>query len=128
MVSGYKVRVSERRGVMPDLQFYRKGNDAPRGQEQGLVAGRADLVVEVISPPSRRYDRVTKLRYYAELGVPEYWIVDPDAKTVEDLVLRDGGVRDRRIARRGRRVSAVDVRGARGAAREALGVSARRHA
>jgi Uma2 family endonuclease len=26
--SGYKVRVSDRRGVMPDLQFYRRGNDA----------------------------------------------------------------------------------------------------
>ena len=69
--SGYKVRVSDRRGVMPDLQFYRQGNDAPADQEQGLVHGRADLLVEVVSPSSRRYDRVTKLRWYAQLGVPE---------------------------------------------------------
>lgn len=88
--SGYKVRVSDRRGVMPDLQFYRRENAAPAGQEQGLVSGRADLLVEIVSPSSRRYDRVTKLRWYAQLGVPEYWVVDPDARTLEQLVLRDG--------------------------------------
>jgi Uma2 family endonuclease len=55
------------------------------------VRGRADLVVEVISPSSRRYDRVNKLNWYAELGVPEYWILDPgpDARTLERLVLRE---------------------------------------
>lgn len=31
-----------------------------------------------------------KLRWYAELGVPEYWIIDAEAKTLERLVLRDG--------------------------------------
>jgi Uma2 family endonuclease len=75
---------------MPDLQFYREGNDAVRDQDSGLVRGRPDLVVEVISPSSRRYDRVTKLRWYAQLAVPEYWLVDPEARTLERLVLRDG--------------------------------------
>jgi Uma2 family endonuclease len=88
--SGYKLRVSEHRGLMPDVQFYRRGNDAVRDQEAGLVRGRPDLVVEILSLSSRRYDRVTKLRGYAELGVPEYWLVDPDARTLERLVLRDG--------------------------------------
>ena len=88
--SGYKVRVSERRGVMPDLQFYRRGNDAARDQDAGLVRGQPDLVVEIVSPSSRRYDRVTKLRWYAQLGVPEYWLVDPETQTLERLVLREG--------------------------------------
>jgi Uma2 family endonuclease len=87
--SGYKVRIGERRGVMPDLQFYRQGNEAVREQDIGLVRGRPDLVVEVLSASSRRYDRVTKLRWYAELGVPEYWLVDPEARTLERLVLRE---------------------------------------
>ncbi len=90
VASGYKVRVSDRRGVMPDLQLYRSGNDAPVTQQQGLVQGRADLVVEIVSPSSRRYDRVKKLNWYAQLGVPEYWIIDPEARTLERLVLRDG--------------------------------------
>src|SRR5215472_14466916 len=87
--SGYKVRISDRRGVMPDVQFYRCGNEAVRDQNAGLVRGRPDLVVEVVSPSSRRYDRVKKLRWYAQLGVPEYWLIDPEARTVEQLVLRD---------------------------------------
>ena len=36
------------------------------------------LVVEVISPGSRRLDRVLKLNEYAEAGIPGYWIVDLD--------------------------------------------------
>jgi Uma2 family endonuclease len=88
--SGYKVRISDRRGVMPDVQLYKRGNDAAREQEQGLVRGRPDLVVEIVSPSSQRYDRVIKLRWYAQLGVPEYWLVDPQARTVERLILRDG--------------------------------------
>jgi Uma2 family endonuclease len=89
--SGYKVRVSERRGVMPDVQFYRRENESARAQQGGLTVGRPDLVVEVVSPSSRRYDRVTKLRWYAQLGVPEYWLVDPEARTLERLVLGAGG-------------------------------------
>jgi Uma2 family endonuclease len=75
---------------MPDVQFYRRGNDAVRDQEQGLVRGRPDLVVEVVSASSRRFDRVKKLRWYAQLGVPEYWLVDPETRTLERLVLQDG--------------------------------------
>ena len=90
LVSGYKIRVSEKRGVMPDVQFYRKGNEIPADQDQGLVRGRADLLVEIVSPSSRRYDRVKKLNWYAGLGVPEYWIVDPEVRTLERLVLKEG--------------------------------------
>src|SRR5215472_9453535 len=54
MGSGYKVRISERRGVMPDVQFYRRGNRAAREQDAGLARGCPDLVVEIVSPSSRR--------------------------------------------------------------------------
>ncbi len=86
--SGYKVRIGERRGVMPDVQFYAKGR--PANPPQGLTRGAPDLGVEVVSPSSRKYDRVTKLAWYASIGMPEYWIVDSEAKTIERLVLKDG--------------------------------------
>jgi Uma2 family endonuclease len=89
VASGYKVRVSARRGVMPDVQFFRKGNRPPNSEE-GLQSGRPDLVVEVVSTSSRRYDRVTKLNWYAAIGVPEYWIVDPEDQSLERLVLHEG--------------------------------------
>ncbi len=91
LASGYKVRVNDRRGVMPDVQFYRDGNEPDVDQEDGLVHGQPDLVVEIISPSSRRYDRVIKLAYYASLRVPEYWIVDPESTTLERLVFTKKG-------------------------------------
>ncbi|MCZ6754824.1 MAG: Uma2 family endonuclease [Gemmatimonadales bacterium] len=41
------------------------------------------LVVEVLSPSTARYDRFTKRRLYQEVRIPEYWVVDPDKRSVE---------------------------------------------
>jgi Uma2 family endonuclease len=41
------------------------------------------LAIEVLSPSSARSDRFTKRRLYQEVGVPVYWVVDPDERTVE---------------------------------------------
>lgn len=49
--------------------------------------GVPDLAVEVVSPGTRRNDCVIKVREYAEAGVPEYWLVDPEAGTVTVYVL-----------------------------------------
>jgi Uma2 family endonuclease len=81
--SGAKVRVSDSRGVMPDVQFYRAGNE-PSGSGG---RGRPDIAIEILSSSSVRYDRVVKLAYYASIGVPEYWLVDTASRTVERLVL-----------------------------------------
>lgn len=87
--SGYKVRRSDKRGYMPDLQFYRSAN-LPTDQAKGLERGHPDLVVEVISPSSSSKDRVQKRHDYAAIGVPEYWLIDPEYRTLERQVLRDG--------------------------------------
>lgn len=87
--SSYKIRIDDRRGSMPDIQFYRRGNSSA-GQEVGLERGRPDLVIEVVSPSSRSKDSVRKLYDYASIGIPEYWLIDPEARTLERLVLREG--------------------------------------
>jgi len=51
--------------------------------------GAPDLVVEILSPSSLRNDRLVKLRLYQRAGVREYWIVDPENKTVQ-VFLSDG--------------------------------------
>jgi Uma2 family endonuclease len=47
-----------------------------------------DIAVEVLSESNRRRDFVTKRRLYAEHGVRELWIVDPEMRSV--VILRDG--------------------------------------
>jgi Uma2 family endonuclease len=47
------------------------------------------LVVEVLSPSSLKQDRFTKRRRYQEAGVSLYWIVDPDAREVEEWTSND---------------------------------------
>ena len=54
------------------------------------VVGAPDLVVEVSSPGTAAFDRLTKYDTYARAGVPEYWIINTDRRTVEVLALEDG--------------------------------------
>ncbi len=51
------------------------------------IIGAPDLVVEIASPGTEGYDRRQKQDAYARAGVPEYWIADPLARTVEVLGL-----------------------------------------
>lgn len=51
------------------------------------VEGVPDLLVEVLSPWNWNVDRQKKFKVYAKAGVPEYWIVDPDQRTIELYVL-----------------------------------------
>jgi Uma2 family endonuclease len=74
--------------VEPDIVFFRHGNRP--GEEDSFFAGVPDLIAEVLSPRTRHRDRAVKFRAYQEAGVPEYWIVDPEARTVEVYVLKNG--------------------------------------
>lgn len=47
------------------------------------VEGAPDLVVEILSPSTGRYDRDTKRKVYAETGVKELWLVFPKAQKIE---------------------------------------------
>jgi Uma2 family endonuclease len=51
------------------------------------MVGAPDLVVEVASPSTARHDLREKQDAYARAGVQEYWVVDPEARIVEILVL-----------------------------------------
>ena len=48
-------------------------------------------MVEILDPPTAESDRTIKLDLYAQHGVKEYWLVDPDARTI--TVLQRGEIR-----------------------------------
>lgn len=71
--------------VQPDICFIA----AERcGIIRDRIWGAPDLVVEILSPDSRRYDREDKRRWYAQYGVRELWLVDAQQRTIElyDLI------------------------------------------
>jgi Uma2 family endonuclease len=53
-------------------------------------AGAPDMVVEILSPSTSRYDRITKFNTYLKHGIREYWIIDPETKTLAAHILKDG--------------------------------------
>jgi Uma2 family endonuclease len=77
--------------VQPDISFF-STDQVPLLTEQEIrVPPR--LVVEILSPSTARLDREDKRRWYAEVGVREYWLVDCDARTVEVIDLVTGDMR-----------------------------------
>lgn len=72
--------------VQPDLMVVCDQNKVDRHG----VHGAPDLVIEILSPASARYDRLVKFNLYQRAGVREYWLVDPSTRTVSVHTLEDG--------------------------------------
>jgi Uma2 family endonuclease len=70
-----------RKFVQPDLFVMPLVNGLP--VRTWMEVGRLILAVEVLSPSTARTDRGPKRDLYQEKGVPEYWIVDTDERTVQ---------------------------------------------
>lgn len=73
--------------VQPDLIYLAKDRLRQVGDR---IDGPPSLVIEVLSPSTSNRDRQEKLELYARFGVPEYWIVDPAARSF-DFLVNDGG-------------------------------------
>ena len=87
----FDLELAEDTVVQPDVMVVLTANAnriTPRG-----IAGPPDLIVEIASPNTATHDRAVKLPAYERAGVPEYWIVDPHARTIEVLVLEENRYR-----------------------------------
>ena len=67
--------------LRPDMLFVPTGSAA--GVTDRGVEDTPGLVVEVLSPHSKRIDRIKKPPRYRDFGVPEYWVVDPVGRAIE---------------------------------------------
>jgi Uma2 family endonuclease len=82
------VRFDDEDVVEPDLLAIRE--DRMHIYADNPVTAAPDIVVEIVSPTSRRYDEVSKAALYAAHGVPEYWIANAVRPSLRLLALRDG--------------------------------------
>lgn len=69
--------------------------------EELCIGGPPDLVAEILSPESAERDRGAERALYERSGIPEYWIVDPKATTVQVLALVGNTYREAALYRRG---------------------------
>jgi Uma2 family endonuclease len=75
-------------GREPDLLFVRQ--EHRDRLHETYLDGPADLVVEIVSPESVGRDRGDKFYEYAEGGVPEYWLIDPQRQRADFYRLKEG--------------------------------------
>ncbi len=78
-----KFGLSPKGGRKPDLSVFLQGTPLP--PREGRASAPPDVMVEVISgsPGDMQRDRVEKYAAYAAFGVPFYWLIDPNARTLE---------------------------------------------
>ncbi len=83
---GYDLFLTAKDHFIPDFMII---CDRSKIKRNG-VFGAPDLVVEVLSPSTAMRDRGYKKSAYEACGAAEYWIVDPENKSVEVYLLQDG--------------------------------------
>jgi Uma2 family endonuclease len=73
--------------VQPDV-FVLVGEESQPGVSAKNIQVAPSLAIEILSPGSIKHDTITKRNLYEQNGVREYWIVDPEARTIAQLVLQ----------------------------------------
>jgi Uma2 family endonuclease len=66
--------------LQPDIVYIRRERT---GIIRERIEGAPDLVVEILSPGTRDYDRTERSARYAAAGVTEYWLADLEGRTIE---------------------------------------------
>jgi Uma2 family endonuclease len=84
---GLIIRKSPLTSRVPDLAVF---DLSTLVEEDGYIHSAPQLAVEVLSPANTRREREEKLNDYASIGIPEVWVISPEAKTVEILLLEEG--------------------------------------
>ncbi len=93
------LRIDQNLTFIPDLTFYLQADEAAIEHPSGRgLSAPPDLLVEILSPATARQDRGRKYRAYAKFGVRFYWILDPEACTLNAFRLENGAYRDEAVS------------------------------
>jgi Uma2 family endonuclease len=83
------VVLDEENAPQPDLVYVSNENSAVLNEEELVIVGTPDLVIEILSPGTAKRDKTLKKDIYGQFGVKEYWLVDPGNKTIEVYTLQN---------------------------------------
>lgn len=83
------VKLDDSNVLEPDLVVVLDRNAHRIGKQ--IISGAPDLVVEILSAGTARRDLGIKRETYERAGVMEYWIVDPESRSIEMLALAQQG-------------------------------------
>ncbi len=108
LVAPLRVQIRNGKYREPDIVLVRSASD-PRRQNRFWLG--ADVVVEIISEEGSERDLVEKRADYAEAGIPEYWIIHPQAETISVLVLQDSAYVEHSVFARGAMATSVVLEG-----------------
>lgn len=86
LVAPLRLKIRDGKFREPDIVLMRSADDVRRQNRFWLGA---DVAVEIVSPDKPERDLVEKRRDYAEVQIPEYWIVNPQSETITVLRLED---------------------------------------
>jgi len=109
LFSPVAVRLWEGKIREPDVLFIRKENLARIKSTH--LDGAPDWIAEVVSPGSRATDEVDKLAEYAKAGTPEYWLADPENKTIRAYSLEGAAYALKATYAAGQTASSVTISG-----------------
>ncbi len=91
-IAPFDVRLQKNKGqnnkevhtvVQPDISII---CDKNKLDDRGCI-GAPDMIIEILSPSTTKKDYTEKYTLYEENGVKEYWIVNPDTKSIETFIL-----------------------------------------
>lgn len=82
------VYLSMRNIFQPDIYFV--ANENIRKFKENGFHGAPDMVIEILSPSTAKYDLEDKKDVYEQYGVKEYWCIDPSNKSVQGWALQNG--------------------------------------
>ena len=92
----FDVQLDQHTVIQPDLTIIL--NDRRSYLTKAKFDGVPSMVIEIISPSNPSHDRKLKRKLYEQTEIQEYWIVDPEQKKLEQLVLADGAYEVREAA------------------------------
>ena len=88
IVAPFDVELMPKRVVQPDLLVVL--HTSPQSPTSSRLIGHPDLAIEIASPGTASYDRLSKYEAYQQAGVSEYWLANPEERSIEVLTLEKG--------------------------------------